>query len=299
METLKLKYFQTVAHMGHMTKAANDLNISQPALSKAINQLEENLGIKLFNRKGREIELNQFGKVLLEHIDRAFLEIEQGEKIIKELAGLEKGNVTVAATFPHFFPSLMSDYLKEYPNVKIKQVQASSINMKQLIQNNKIDFGISTAPIIEQDIEWIPLLDEEIFLTVPKNHHLSNRKNVSLKELENERFIGLVSGYGFRDITESFCRRAGMKANYLIEVEDSGAIFKLVRAKYGISFAPETSFLSDPPGVTPIPISFPNCKRTIGIAYKQNHYFSEAANSFRQYIIDFFTNYSKNRKLII
>lgn len=297
VETLKLKYFQTVAHMGHMTKAASKLNISQPALSKAINQLEEGLGIKLFSRKGREIQLNQFGKVLLEHIDRAFLEIEEGERIVKDLAGLEKGHISFAGTFPHTFPFLLSNYLKSYPNVKIKQVQASSFKMKELLQNNQIDFGISTSPIIDQDIEWISLTNDEIFLIVPEKHHLARQKLVSLKELENENFVGLVPGYGFRDITDKFCAQAELKPNYLIEVEDSSAAFKLVKMGYGIAFGPGLSFLDNQPGIIPIPISFPECKRTIGIAYKKNHYFSEASNNFRQYIIEFFTNYSKKSPL--
>lgn len=280
--------------MEHMTKAASKLNISQPALSKAINQLEDSIGIKLFNRKGREIQLNQYGKVLLEHIDRALLEIEEGERIVKELAGLEKGSITVSATFPHFFPTLMSDFLKEYPDVTIKQVQASSSKMKRLIQNNKIDFGLSTDPIIDEDIEWISLLDEEIFITAAESHHFAVRRSVSLRELEYERFIGLIPGYGFRDITDSFCHEAGIKLNYFIEVEDSAAIFDLVKKGYGISFAPETSFLIKKTGVVPIPIEFPKFERTIGIAYKKNHYFSKASNNFKQYIIDFFTSYSGN-----
>jgi len=293
LDILKLEYFQKVAHLGNMTQAASKLNISQPALSKSINQLEDSLSIKLFSRNGRKIELNQFGKVLLEYIDNAFLEIKEGEKVIKELAGLKMGNITVAATFPHFFPSLLVEYLKYYPDVRIKQVQASSIKMSQLIKNNEIDFGISTTPIIDQDIEWIPLLDEKIFLTVPDNHRLTSHRSVSLRELEKENFVGLVSGYGFRDITDSFCKRAGLKPNFVLELEDSGAIFKLVRMGYGIAFAPETSFLSNPPGVKPISIEFPDCKRTIGISFKTNHYLSEAANNFRQYIINYFNDIQK------
>ncbi|RDW20330.1 LysR family transcriptional regulator [Oceanobacillus arenosus] len=295
MEASKLKYFQAVAHIGHMTKAASKLNISQPALSKAIHHLEEELEIKLFNREGREIQLNEFGEILLEHVDRAFIEIKEGERIIKDLAGLEKGYISVAATFPHVFPLLMGEYLKSYPNVQIKQIQSSSTQMKLLIKNDKIDFGISTFPIIEEGIEWIPLADDEIFLTVPVDHPFSNRKSISLKETENERFIGLVEGYGFRDITDKFCREAGIEPNNLIEVEDSGAILKLVEMGYGISFTPRLSMLSEHPGIIAIPISFPNCKRTIGVAYKKKHYFSKASENFLHYIIDYFKNYSAEK----
>lgn len=296
MEFSRLKYFQAVAHTGNMTKTANKLNISQPGLSKAINQLEEDLGIKLFNREGREIHLNEFGKTLLEYVDRAFLEIEEGERIIKDLAGLEKGHISVAATFPHVFPYLMAEYLKSYPHVKIKQSQPSSLEMKLMIQNNQIDFGISTFPIIADDIKWLPLADDEIFLTVPEDHPFAERKSISLKEAENERFIGLVEGYGFRDITDNYCKEAGIEPNYFLEVEDSGAILSLVKIGYGISFTPGFSLLSEHSGAVAVPIHFPNCKRTIGVAYKKNHYFSKASKNFLEYITEYFTNYAAGTK---
>jgi len=286
MDIMKLKYFQTLAQLESMTKASKVLNISQPALSKAIKNLEDSLEIKLFNRHQNKMELNKFGKVLLEYTNRAFFELDGGKKIIKEMAGLEKGEITVAATFPHFFPVLLINYLKKFPNINIKQFQASSENMKRLILDNKIDFGISTTPITTHDIKWIPLLDEEIFLTFPSNHHLSEQNIVSLSTVKYERFVGLLPGYGFRDITDEFCQQAGVKPNYTLEMEESGAIFKLVREGYGVAFAPETSFFSPHPGVVPISIKYPEFKRTIGVAFKKNHYFSEATENFFQFIID-------------
>lgn len=291
MDITRLRYFQTLAHTGNMTKAAQLLYITQPGLSKSIHQLEEELEIELFNRVGREIQLNEYGETLLNYVDRAFSELEEGERVVKDITGLENGRISVAATFPHIFPYLMGEYLKIFPDVHMKQVQSSSTEMKQLIENNQIDFGISTTSIMSEGIEWINLTDDEIFITVSENHKYAGRKRISLKELSDERFIGLVEGYGFRDITDGFCRQSGFEPYYSIEVEESTAILQLVQKNYGISFTPNLSLMIEQPGIVAIPIEFPNCKRTIGIAYKKDRYFSKASISFLEFIMDFFKDY--------
>ncbi len=290
MDISKLKYFQVTAQLEHMTKAANELNVSQPALSKTISQLEMSLGSPLFQRKGRQIRLNQFGEILLERTNAALLEIEEGERQIKELAGLDEGIISIAATLPHTLSILLGGFLKLYPNVRIKQYHAFSTKMKKILENAQVDLCISTYPITGKGIEWIPLIDEEIFLSVPKEHHFSTRKSVLLIEAKNEKFIGSLPGHGFRAISDSFCEQAGFKPNTTIEVENGGTILQLVGMGYGITFSPGLSLLMNHPGVVHIPIESPICRRTIGIAYKKNHYVSKASERFRQYVIDFFSS---------
>jgi DNA-binding transcriptional LysR family regulator len=292
MERSKLKYFQVVAQTGHMTNAAEKLHISQPALSKAIKELEEELGVQLFHREGRNIQLNKFGEILLKHTDRAFIEMNAGKRIVKELAGLEDGFISVAATFPHVFPMLMGEYLQFHPNVRMKQIQSDSAQMEKLIQQNHIDFGISSYPIIGENIEWQHLLDDEIFLTVPKGHHFSKREVITIDEIKNEKFIGLTKGYGFRDMTDNLSKEVGVEPNHQIEVEDSGAILQLVKQGYGVSFTPGLSLLTEHPGIVVIPIDSPNFCRPIGISFKKDNYFSKASRDFLDFIIDFFNDYS-------
>lgn len=90
MELLQLKYFQTVARLEHMTKAAEELHIAQPSLSKTIARLEKDLGVPLFDRQGRQITLNPFGKVFLKRVERIFHELSEGEREIKDLANLQQ-----------------------------------------------------------------------------------------------------------------------------------------------------------------------------------------------------------------
>ena len=98
MDLLQLHYFQTVARLEHVTRAAEELRVAQPALSKTIARLEAELGVPLFDRRGRRVALNAGGRAFLRHVHRVFREVEDGRLELADLAGLARGSVTVAAT---------------------------------------------------------------------------------------------------------------------------------------------------------------------------------------------------------
>ncbi|EST51510.1 LysR family transcriptional regulator [Brevibacillus panacihumi W25] len=100
MDLLQLKYFQVVARLEHMTRAAEELHISQPSLSKMISRLEKHLGVPLFDRHGKQIRLNRFGKIFLNRVDRVFAELEEGQYELADLTGLERGEADLIITHP-------------------------------------------------------------------------------------------------------------------------------------------------------------------------------------------------------
>ena len=122
----------------------------------------------------------------------------------------DKGIISIAMTLPHILSKFFGNFLKDHPQVKIKHKQASISEMKFLLENAEIDICISTSPITGENIEWVPLREEEIFLSVPTTHRLSNHKTIDLREVSNETFINLPQGYGFRDITDKFCKSADL-----------------------------------------------------------------------------------------
>ncbi|UDI77382.1 LysR family transcriptional regulator [Staphylococcus taiwanensis] len=288
IEIIKLKYFKVVAEMNNITQASKRLNISQPALSKAISSLEDDIGVKLFDRKGRQIFLNQYGKLMLNYVNNAFEELNEGERVVRALTGIESGQVTFAITFPHVMPSLIQIFLSQHPDLKIKQYQANSDDAKQLILDNKVDCAISSSPIEHEDIVWEPIIKDDIYLTVSKTHPLATFDSIELQQIENDRLIGQIKGYGFRDTIDDILEREGIRPNYQIEVEDSSAILKLVAMNIGISFTPKQALMQLNSQVVAIPIKNKGCYRMIGIAYKQSHYFTEVATSFKTFVTQYF-----------
>lgn len=295
MELLQLRYFQTTAKLEHITKAAQELNVSQPALSQTISRLEEDLGVPLFNREGRNIYLNDYGKAFLKRVNRIFHELEDGKRELQNLTENLEQTISITIALPYILPYLIVDFLKIHPKIKINQSIATTQEMKILLENGEVDFCFLTDEINGTSIEWITLFEEEIFLSVPSNHHLANRNSISLEEVANETFINRTSGYGFRNLTDHFCNQAGFVPYTPIELEEAGAILRLVEMGLGISFTPELSLLRHSTSNTvEIPITYPICKRTIGIAWNKNRYLNKSAIEFKNFIINFFENEIQN-----
>lgn len=115
MELLQLHYFRKVARLQHLSQAARELHITQPALSQMIAKLEKELGAPLFSREGRRIRLNAFGEAFLKKVETALEALEEGQRIVADMAGLEKGVVSFDATFIPHFPDVLDAFRREIP----------------------------------------------------------------------------------------------------------------------------------------------------------------------------------------
>lgn len=298
MELLQLKYFQIVAQCENITKAANELHISQPSLSQTISRLEQELGVSLFDRRGRTIRLNAFGKAFLNHVNNLFLELEKGKQQVLEMANLQRKQLSIAVTKPHILPYLFGEYIKIHPDVVIKQSQAAVQNLAQQLESGEIDLCIATTPIYGTNIEWRALLDEEILLSVSTKHPFSKRNSINLIDVKDETFISVDSKIDFRSIMEDLCQQAGFKPYIGFEIEEYGIVLKLVEMDLGVALTPNLSLLGyESPNIKHIPINKPLCQRTIGIAWNKKNKLSAVAQDFIDYTITFFKNMEGQSKL--
>jgi LysR family transcriptional regulator, transcription activator of glutamate synthase operon len=289
MEFLQLKYFQIVARHEHMTRAANELSIAQPSLSQTISRLEHEIGVPLFDRKGKQIRLNQYGSVFLQYVDQAFSVLNAGQQEVANLAGLEQGYISLAVTSSALLGDLLGSFRVSHPNVRFRVQQRSPEDMLLHLESGEIDLYISTLPIEKQGIKQIILMTDEIFLIVPAGHHLAGRKSIHLNEVAREPFINLRSGNTFRDLTDSLCLQAGFKPDIAIEIDEQVSKIRLVGSGLGISFLSSFSmrYIGDST-VVPVRIEEPKFQRVISLAWKEDRYQSLAAREFRQFIIEYF-----------
>jgi len=289
MHLLQLKYFQVVAKNEHMTNSAEELHITQPSLSKSISKLEEELGVQLFERAGREIKLNNFGKAFLKRVDRIFLEIENGKRELVDMLINESSIISIAANNLCSFSKLLEGYLKLYPNTIFKQVMGSTIKMQQQLEKGEVDFCISSPPIEGYLIECVPLTIEEIFLIVPLEHRFASREEIDLIEVENDSFVSLKKGFGIRDLTEKFCQKAGFNQHIAFETDISANLMGLVNANMGVSLLPIIQWDDTKENRSvPIQIKKPKCSRKIALSFRKEQYLSDAAIQFKDYLIDYF-----------
>ena len=289
MEILQLQYFQTVARQEHMTKSAEQLQIAQPSLSKTISRLEEDLGVTLFDREHRKIKLNAAGRIFLNRVERAFAELNEGRREIVELADQDQKNITLAVTIPRVLPDLLGAFLSQYPDVRFQQFLKSISSMKQLLIEGEIDYCISSVPIEGPDLRWEPLITEEIYLIVPPNHRLAGRESITLKEVKDEPFISMNTGFGFRSLTDQFCLEAGFVQHIAFEGDEPAVISDLVRKGLGIAFVSELTWLHQTGSLShKIRITEPVCQRTIGLGWSEKRYFTAVAKQFRLFVMDYF-----------
>jgi DNA-binding transcriptional LysR family regulator len=291
MNLLQLEYFQTVARLEHMTKAAQELNVSQPSLSNTMARLEESLGVPLFVRQGRQIRLTSFGKQFLQRVNMAFFELEKGKREMEEMAAGDKGIISLAVTLPSALPFLLKEFLEIYPQAKFIQNQAfSEKEIISQLENQVIDVCISTFPIISPNIEWFPLVDDEIMLSVPHGHRLANRESIALSEVADEPFISITSEYYFRELTEKFCKQSGFEPNIVFEIAEAGVIQSLVELNLGLTFTPFSISKFSQLRSIQLHINEPVCKRTIGLAWHKGHFISRSVAQFIQFCKEFFPN---------
>lgn len=293
MELLQLKYFQTVARLEHMTKAAEELHIAQPALSKTISRLEQDVGVPLFDRQNRQIRLNQFGKIFLEHVESALLSLEEGKRQVLEQAGLERGRLFLATTNHKCDAEVIGSFLSMYPNINLRLTQIPTEEEKlDLLLNGEADFCITSLPVEHEEVDSMPFLTEEIFLAVPPGHRLADRQSIDLIEAAAEPFISLKEGNSFRELTNGYCREAGFEPATICAVDEFAVISNFVQNGMGVGFLTETAKEKDP-SLTLVPIRQPYCRRSFRLIWLNKRYLSQAAQTFRDFLLQYYRDFNK------
>lgn len=301
MELYQLKYFQTVARLGHMTQAAEALNISQPSLSRAIALLEQEIGVPLFDRIGRRIRLNQYGEVLLRRVDFILSDLERARREIADLSGPEQGAVVLAvpqSIGSYLLPALLSAFRQEHPQIRFQIVpyqdaQASPFIPVEQLEEGRLDLCFCPPPPEAMQVEWLkwqPVVTDELCLAVPRSHRFVERDILRLVEVASDPFIGLLPGTHFRRLTDVLCQQAGLEPDIVMEVGDLPGVWEMVSAGIGVAILPgriKQQASEQAPRL--LRLDGTSSQWTIGIAWDENYYLSLAVRLFRQFVIDYFT----------
>ncbi len=263
MELSELKYFYEVAKTEHLTKAADSLHISQPALTKTIKNLEEELGVKLFYKDGRRIRLNEYGRFLKEKLEPILKEIDLLPASIEKLIDLSQNvivvNVLAASTL---ITDIIIEFKKNNPDVVFRMLQKESEkNYDILVTTN------ATVPDNPVHIKTRGIIEEKIYVAVPKTSDLAERNSLRLSELAGRDFIALSGSRRFRPLCDAYCEYAGFTPQVVFESDSLIAVKNLIAAGIGVAFWPEFSWGKiDGHNIKLLEIEKPVCQREI-IAY--------------------------------
>ncbi|QDS35350.1 LysR family transcriptional regulator [Brevibacillus brevis] len=292
MELLQLQYFLTVARMEHVTEAARSLHVTQSSLSKTIQRLEEDLGVPLFDRKGRKLRLNEFGSKFLCRVERALFELEQGKLELSDLSNPEHGTLELAVTTASTLPNILREFRKKRPDIQFHVQMLTTQEMVTLLHRGEVDFCLSSPPIQEDDIECQIVYIDPILVAVPRGHRLADQNIISLTELKDESFVGVKRGYGTRDFVDSICKSVGFVPTYVYEGDEPARLIQLVEADIGIAFIPSTARDSREQ-IKYLQVENHELVREIALLWHKSRYISRAAQEFREVVVDYFRDVCK------
>lgn len=234
------KVFYYVATYSSLTVAASKLNVSQPAVSQAIKQLEGVLNIKLFRRVSKGVQMTAEAAVLYEYVKRAYREIEAGEEKLKQLQNLEEGEVRVGAsdmTLQFFLLPYLEAFHVKYPKIKITVTNAPTPETMDNLKNHAVDFGIVSTPFDAPDfVKSVPVKEvEDVFVGGRRYLRLRN-KTLDFKELEKLPMIVLEKGTSTRAYLDEFLNTNGVEIKPEFELATSDMIVQFALKNMGIGY---------------------------------------------------------------
>jgi DNA-binding transcriptional LysR family regulator len=235
----QLESFLAVARARSFRKAAGTLALSQPALSQQIKELERELGLAIFDRLGRTVQLTQAGRLLEEHAPRIFAALEGAQEAIRELSGLRRGSVLLGgSTTPgiYLLPWLLGEFKNRYPEVDVSLRIANTRQIEELIRTGELDLGIVGGHLANTKETCVEAsLEDTIVLIVPPGHRWARRRPIAPELLQEECLLTREEGSATRRVIEAALARGGVMLRACLELGHTEAIKQGVRAGLGVA----------------------------------------------------------------
>ncbi|NYE24135.1 LysR family transcriptional regulator [Pigmentiphaga litoralis] len=278
----ELQAFVAVAERSSFRAAAEDLHLSQPALSRRIEKLETILGARLLDRTTRHVALTNVGRVFLEHARAALAELESAMLGVVDLAAQLSGLVSVAcvpSAAYYFLPSVLKEFAARYPRIRVRVIDEGANFVLNAVTSGRADFGINFIGTQETEVEFRSIFKEDFVLAVRNDHALATRKSVTWEDLAGERFMTVHKDSGNRLLIDAALAKGGKRAQGAFEVSHVLTLLGMVEAGLGVAAVPQLALpLTTHPTLIGIPLMKPRVSRTLGLISRHGHTLSPAAS---------------------
>jgi DNA-binding transcriptional LysR family regulator len=251
LDNFRLVVFRAVAEQLSFRKAAEELYLTQPAVSLQIKALEEDIGVQLFDRTGARIALTEAGKVLLGYSRQANALFVQAEHEIAALSGDHSGQLALGASSTiaqYVLPRLLGEFSREHPRIHPTMISGNTDHIVAAVKEQKIQLGLIEGPARSRDLKTEPFLEDELVLIAPAAHEWAEVKSVPCSEIATTPLLMRERGSGTRRVVEMALVRQGLKANALrivMELDSTEAIKSAVEAGLGIGFVSRWAIAKD------------------------------------------------------
>lgn len=295
MERIQLIFFLKAAELQHFTKAAEALNVSQPYLSNSISELESELGVQLFDRVGRGIKLNQYGRTMYKYAAQLVCLERDMMNEIREMRSDERIKLSLATNASIYMPQLCRYILDAIPEVSMHLFLSTQDVMYKRLDRGEIDFVI-LGPEVRDGYEREVLIDDSGIVVWPDGHWLRNYKEVHFEDLLGETFIGISKGYAMSEYLDKYLPQSRGRIKSFLETFDTNNALQFVKAGIGIAMAPASTIKLDPyflnhyTRVTDIPCG------TVHLVWRKGQYIDSISQSFIRASKAFFEQLDEDTK---
>lgn len=287
MNLQQLIYFEKVAELEHYTRAAEELHITQPCMSHAISELEKELGVSLFYKKGRNIKLTRYGMLFHEHVEKSLKELNEGVEEIRSLSSPQQARIFlghISSMYLNFIPKLMTTFYRDPRNLGIR-LDMEEMPTRQLVMElkaRKLDVGFG-GYVEDPELQFDRIYTERLVVIVGENHPLAEKESILLKETEGYSMIAYKDICSIRACTDQMFAAAGVRTDIVGEYKDNNMIVGLVSQGDSFALVPEL-FGIDRAGVRKLTILDPGAERDLYMISIKDDYHTPGVDHFMDFI---------------
>lgn len=286
MELLQLYYFQMAARCEHVSAAAAKLNIAQPALSQTIKRLENELGTPLFDREGKHIRLNAYGRVFLKYTDTVLGALKDARSELADMSDNPNAQISFSVqAASSLLPDILEKFCGSHPDIHFNIIQSAAADDTA----GDIDLTLHAAATFEDHPDNVLLLKEPLMVALPSNHPLAVQRQLNLCDLKDQSFASLCKGSNLYEITRYYCSLAGFEPQISLSCDNPQAFRQLLGLNMGIALVPAITWPDlTGSGIITRPVADICCQRYLLLSRKSARYLSRPAQLFAGFLEDYF-----------
>jgi DNA-binding transcriptional LysR family regulator len=283
MDLRTLRAFVEVVRQGGFSQAAKTIFVTQPTVSKAVRQLEDELGIPLLDRNGHRSAPSPAGDVVYRHATRMLALREELLAELQDLTDLRRGTLRIGLPLigsSMLFAPLFATYRHRYPGIDIRLTEHGSLQLEDILRAGDIELGASLLPVSDE-FEWQPVRSEPLAVLMPATHALARRAAVRLDDLRAEPLVLLESGFALNRIIQQACARRGFEPKVAARSGQMDFMIALVAAGLGLAFLPRMILEERPQaGLTHVLLDEPDIRWDLATVWRRDAYLSLAARAW-------------------
>ena len=284
MDLTLIRSFLAVAETGAITEAAERIGITQPALSRRLQQLEQHLGVELLVRGRKGAALTEIGRLVQSEAQGIVARYERMQEMVSSHQRLEGGTVRIgggATAVSYMLPEAIAAFQTAHPQVRFQMREAGSSEIADDVVAGHLELGVVTLPVRDRELDVSPLTTDRIVLVARHDHPLAKTGRVRIQDLADQAFVAFEAGSALRQIIDSKLRDAGVEVNVVMELRSIPAILRMVSTTGNLAFVSQLG-MEQQSDVIAVPVQGLRIERRLAVIARRGVALSPAADAFTQ-----------------